>query len=70
MNFIGFLLNILFYLLKILYKMEKRYKRHNLDSSLFHHGLIKLLLVHHLKMLGEYWDSFVSRNGFITVKPL
>jgi hypothetical protein len=32
--------------------------------------LIKLLVVHHLKMLGEDWDSFVARNGFITVNPL
>ena len=47
--------------------MSKRYKKQNLDSSLFHHGLIKLLLVHHLKTLGEYWDSFLARNGFVTV---
>jgi hypothetical protein len=41
-----------------------------LDSSFSHHGLIKLLLVHHLKVLGDYWDAFVTRNGFVTVNPV
>jgi hypothetical protein len=58
MHFIGFHLNMSFYLLRSLYKMSKRYKKKNLDSSLFHHGLIKLLLVHHLKTLGDDWDGF------------
>jgi hypothetical protein len=70
MNFISFQLNMLFYLLRSLYKMEKRYKKQSLDSSLFHQWLIKLLVVHHLKTLGEDWDSFVAHNGFITVNPL
>jgi hypothetical protein len=47
--------------------MSKRYKRQNLDSSLFHHGLIKLLLVHHLKTLGQDWDGFIARNGFVAI---
>ena len=50
MNFIGFQLNMPFYLLRSLYKMAKRYKRQCLNSSLFHHGLIRMLLVHHLKL--------------------
>jgi hypothetical protein len=50
--------------------MSKRYKKQNLDSSLFHHGLIKLLLVHHLKTLGDDWDGFIARNGFVTVNPV
>jgi hypothetical protein len=41
-----------------------------LDSSLFHHWLIKLLLVHHLKVLGDDWDAFVTHNGFVTVNPV
>jgi hypothetical protein len=48
MHFIGFQLNMPFYLLRSLYKMSKRYKRQSVDSSLFHHGLIKILLIHHL----------------------
>ena len=45
MHFIGFQLNMSFYLLRRLYKMEKRYKKQSLDSSLFHDGMIKLLVV-------------------------
>jgi hypothetical protein len=70
MHFIGFKLNMSFYLLRSLYKMAKRYKKQSLDSSLFHHGLIKLLLVHHLKVLGDDWDTFITHNGFVTVNPI
>jgi hypothetical protein len=70
MNFIGFRLNMPFYLLRSLYKMAKRYKRQSLNSSLFHHGLIRLLLVHHLKLQGDDWDTFLTRNTFITLKPI
>ena len=70
MHFIGFHLNVSFYLLRSLYKMLKRYKKQNLDSSLFHHGLIKLLLVHHLKTLGDDWNGFLAWNGFVTINPL
>jgi hypothetical protein len=63
-KFIGFHLNVPFYLLIILYKMSKRYKRQSLESSLFHHDLIKILLIHHLTIVGDYWDGFLTRNGF------
>jgi len=69
-HFVGFQLNMSFYLLRNLYKISKRYKRKKFDSSLFHHGLIKLLLVHHLKLLSDDWDAFVTRNGFVTVKSI
>ena len=60
MHFIGFHLNVSFYLLRSLYKMSKRYKKKSLDSSLFHHGLIKMMLVHHSKILGDDWDGFLA----------
>jgi hypothetical protein len=50
--------------------MSKRYKKQSLDSSLFHHGLIKMLLVHRLTTLGDDWDGFLARNGFVTVIPI
>jgi hypothetical protein len=50
--------------------MAKRYKRQSLNSSLFHHGLIRLLLVHHLKLQGDDWDTFLTRNGFVTLNPV
>jgi hypothetical protein len=53
MHFIGFSLNVLFYLLRSLYKMSKRYKKQRFEYSLFHHGLIKMILVHRLTTLGD-----------------
>jgi hypothetical protein len=44
--------------------MSKRFKREKADSSLFHHGLIKLIIVHHLNLSGDNWQAFLSRNGF------
>ena len=34
------------------------------ERSLFHHGLIKILVSYRLKELGETWESFLMRNGF------
>ena len=70
MHFIGFKLNMYFYLLRSLYKMSKRYKRQSVDSSLFHHGLINILLIHHLTTVGDCWDGFLIRNGFSMTVPL
>jgi hypothetical protein len=57
-----------------LYKMSKRYKRQGINSSLFHHRLIKLLLVYHLSKIGDNWETFMIRNGFTqadaTTNPL
>jgi hypothetical protein len=55
---------------RILYKMSKRYKRKSLNSSLFHHGLIKIFLIHHLKTVGNCWEGFLMRNGFIMDFPV
>ena len=44
--------------------MGKRYRKKRLDSSLFHHGLIKILLVHQLELQNDSWDSFITRNGY------
>jgi len=46
--------------------MAKRYKNQRLDSSLFHHGLIRIMLVHQLKLQNDDWDSFLTINGFIS----
>jgi hypothetical protein len=70
MHLIGFELGMPFYLLRSLYKMSKRYKRQSVDSSLFHHGLIKILLIHHLSTVGDCWDIFLIRNGFSQTVPI
>jgi hypothetical protein len=66
MNFIDFPLNMPHYLLHSLYKMAKRFKREKADSSLFHHCLIKIVIVHHLRLSGDCWKDFLLRNGFTT----
>jgi hypothetical protein len=65
MNFMGYPLNMPFYFQRSLYKMAKRFKREKADSSLFHHGLIRLIVVHHLNLHGDNWQAFLSRNGFV-----
>jgi hypothetical protein len=46
--------------------MLKRFKRQSMNSlsNLFHHLLIKILLIFHLSQIGDNWEIFVSRNGF------
>jgi hypothetical protein len=64
MRFIDFPLNMPYFLLRSLYKMGKRFKMQKSDASLFHHGLIKIIMVHQLQLNNDNWDSFVLRNGF------
>jgi hypothetical protein len=64
MNFMGYPLNMPHYFLHSLYRMYKRFKREKDNSSLLHHGLIRLIVVHHLNLHGDNWQAFLSRNGF------
>jgi hypothetical protein len=66
MSFIDFPLNMPYFLLRSLYKMDKCFKREKVDSSLFHHYLIKIIMVHQLKLNGDCWDAFLLRNGFFS----
>jgi hypothetical protein len=68
MNFIDYPLNMPHYLLHSLYKMSKCFKCEKANSSLFHHCLIKIIIVHHLSLSGDCWQAFLSRNGFATPK--
>lgn len=68
MNFMGYPLNMPHYFLPSLYKMSKRFKRKKADSSLFHHSLINLIVVHHLSLHGNNWQAFLSRNGFANLE--
>jgi hypothetical protein len=65
MNFMGYPLNMPFYFLRSLYKMSKRFKREKADSILFHHVLIKLIIIYYLSLNGNNWQAFLSRNGFV-----
>jgi hypothetical protein len=64
MNFMGYPLNMPFYFQRSLYKMSKRFKREKVDNSLFHHGLIRLIIVHYLSLHGDSWQVFITRNDF------
>ena len=48
--------------------MAKRFKREKVDSSLFHHCLIKIVIVHNLRLSGDCWQDFLFRNGFATLE--
>jgi hypothetical protein len=64
MNFMGYPLNMPHYFLHSLYKMSKRFKHEKADRNLFHYDLIRLIIVHHLNLSDDNWQSFLSRNGF------
>jgi hypothetical protein len=69
MIFMGFELNMPHYLHRSLFKMAKRYKRNQADTSLFHFGLIKMLMVYELGLRHDYWETFLKRNGFDESSP-
>ena len=70
MIFIGYPLNMPFYFHRSLYKMSKRYKRQQANNSLFHHGLIKLIVVYYLSLQGYSWRAFIAHNGFEDTDPI
>jgi hypothetical protein len=39
------------------------------DSSLFHHILVNILLMYHLSTIGDSWEVFLMRNGFTQADP-
>jgi hypothetical protein len=59
-------LNIPYYFLNILTKMAKSIQRQtkNVERSLYHHGLIKLVVKHELSKKGIGWSEFLASNGF------
>ena len=54
-------LSLPFYFLKSLTKMASKCKGHGdiPESYLFHHGLIKMLVVHELRRFGHSWEQFL-----------
>jgi hypothetical protein len=69
MVFMGFELSMPHYLHRSLFKMAKRYKRSQADTSLFHLGLIKMIMVYELGLRRDCWGDFLSRNGFEESNP-
>jgi hypothetical protein len=69
MVFMGFELSMPHYLHRSLFKMAKKYKRSQADTSLFHVGLIKILVVYELGLHRDSWPDFLNRNGFEESSP-
>ena len=61
-------MNFPFFLLKCLQKMSNRIKGHihHTPESVFHHGLIKLIIFTFLQRKNRNWDHFLFWLGFIT----
>jgi hypothetical protein len=69
MVFMGFELNMPYYLHRSMFKMSKKYKRSQVDSSLFHYGLVKIIVVYHLGLHEDCWNDFLARNDFEDSNP-
>jgi hypothetical protein len=67
--FMGFDLSLPHYLHRSLFKMAKKYKKSQADTSLFHVGLIKILVVYELGLRRDSWPDFLNRNGFEESNP-
>jgi hypothetical protein len=69
MVFMGFELSFPYYLHRSLFKMSRKYKKSQADTSLFHVGLIKILVVYELGLRRDSWPDFLNRNGFEESNP-
>ena len=63
-------MNLPFFFLKSLQKMSSRVKEHqnHTQQSIFHHGLIKLIISTVLQKKGKTWDYFLFWYGFQSEK--
>jgi hypothetical protein len=65
-------LNFPFYFLKSLEKMSSQVRKNvtNPHNNLFHHGLIKLLVLAELEKQGQTWDAFIYQfaNPHLTIR--
>ena len=55
-----------FYLFHSLSKMcdKVQLRKEACETSLFHHGLVKLIVLHELQRVGRDWDTFIFMSGF------
>ena len=62
----GLRLNLPYFLLHSLHKMAIMVQCTigNQDRSIFHHGLIKMLVPYQLVIVGKTWDEFLKDNEF------
>lgn len=62
-------LNIPYYLFRSIDKMASIVQKRDFDkqgNNLFHHSLIKIIVLHHLDQLHISWDNFIANDIFTT----
>ena len=66
MHFLGEDINLPYFLLSSLRKMCSIVQRNpgNIESHLYHHGLVKMLVEEQLKANKDTWERFLVRNHF------
>ena len=59
-------INLPYFLLNSLRKMAGMVQKriYFIDNTMYHHALIKLLIEFHLKIIGDTWEDFITRNHF------
>ena len=59
-------INFPFFLLQSLRKMAHTIQNMvgDIEQSLFHHGLLKILFQYQLNRIGRSWDEFLNANSF------
>ena len=59
-------LDLTFYLFCSLSKMcdKVQLRKEACETSLFHHGLVKLIVLHELQRIGRDWTTFMFMSGF------
>lgn len=66
MHFLEEELNLPYFLLQSLKNMVSSVQRRVqfLETTLYHHGLVKILIEYHLAKTKDTWDNFLVRNHF------
>ena len=59
-------INLPFFLLNSLKRMATNVQKRVqfIDTTMHHHGLVKILIEFHLKIMGDTWEDFLIRNHF------
>ena len=59
-------LNLPFFLLNSLRRMTTNVQKkvESIETTLYHHGLVKILVEFHLRSVGDSWEDFLVRNFF------
>jgi hypothetical protein len=59
-------MNLPFDLFRSIVKMSYRVqdKSKQVDTNVFHYGLIKILVLEELKKTNTYWEVFLAASGF------